>query len=1222
MPIQTRAWCRLLAVAALTAMALLAIVGTAGARTVPVYTYTGKYYDGTGSTAGTLAFGTDVAVNQATNHVYVTDPSRLEGSVSQFDSEGNPLPFSALEGATAVSPHREGADRVAVDNSSTGSAGNIYVLAGNIITGYEPDGRAIGGAFPIGGFGAACSLAVDAEGNIWGVDYRRSVMVEFSSSGVPTGRKVPFTPIAIGQENGTCDLAIDSNDNFYLDISGPEKSFGKKYDSEGNFLYDFIGGSTFGYAQSVDVDLATNDVFVLQNAFGSEYDTEVVEYDESGEAITSFGAPDPAHSFLGLTQPPGFAVSHNAAHVYVANGRDYGGLRHVEIFAPTAQAVVPTTKTEPPALAPTSVTLKGTVDLDGGGDATSCYFEWGSNYLYGQIAECTPPGTITGSGVHTVTAALEGLTHGAQYHYRLVVKNANGILAFGRDRAFRPQGPLTMSPTVVSDVNTDGAVIASKIDPNGGDVRYFVEYGLEDCDLSECARAPAQTGALPKALGVQTASVRLSGLSPDTGYHYRLVAASEFGEVVGNEDTFRTYAVDSTDDTCPNALVRKETAALLLPDCRAYEIVSAQDAGGYDVRSDLVPGQVPLPAKPRANDSMLYSLNFGRVPGVAGEPTNNGLDPYVATRTDSGWTTRYAGIGVGDPPYQAPFASTPLEESEDLSTLAFGGPEICSPCFEDGKTGIPVRRNGGALTQGMAGSLDPGPAAAPDGYIGRRLSADGTHLIFGSTSAFEPGAATGGDVSIYDRNLVTGVTHVVSKTPGGANLPCVQGAGSCHGPGNADGIGSLDVSGDGSRIVVAQRISTDSAGNDYWHPYMNIGDSGSTVDLAPGTTSGVLFDGMTSDGSSVLYTTVDRLTPDDHDSSADIYRADVSPSGDLTLTRVSQGAGAGDTDACDPAAAAGRNNWNTIGASSANGCGALAFAGGAGVAGASGTIYFLSPEKLDGGSGTTNQPNLYVAARGGTPHFVAPLEPGNPAIGHAVEDSAARSFGDIQVTPSGAFAAFSSGNPLTGFPTFGHVAIYRYAADGDTLICASCPTTRASLVADTELSPYGLNLTDDGRVFFTSVETLALRDTGTTTDVYERSGEALSLISTGRSSTDTGLLSASADGVNAFFYTRESMVSSDRNGKTMKIYTAREDGGFLSPVIPQECQASDECHGAGSAAPSSSALPTFQGTGGNYDKPVQKQKKKKHRSKKHRRKHGHHHRNGGTARSADRGRNG
>ena len=116
--------------------------------------------------------------------------------------------------------------------------------------------------------------------------------------------------------------------------------------------------------------------------------------------------------------------------------------------------------------------------------------------------------------------------------------------------------------------------------------------------------------------------------------------------------------------------------------------------------------------------------------------------------------------------------------------------------------------------------------------------------------------------------------------------------------------------------------------------------------------------------------------------------------------------------------------------------------------------------------------------------------------------------------------------------------------EGDSLICASCPTTRASLIADTELSAYGLNLADDGRVFFTSPEALALRDTGSASDVYERKDEKLSLISTGRSSTATGLLSVSADGRNAYFYTRETLVSGDHNGKTVKIYTAREDGGF------------------------------------------------------------------------------
>ena len=81
---------------------------------------------------------------------------------------------------------------------------------------------------------------------------------------------------------------------------------------------------------------------------------------------------------------------------------------------------------------------------------------------------------------------------------------------------------------------------------------------------------------------------------------------------------------------------------------------------------------------------------------------------------------------------------------------------------------------------------------------------------------------------------------------------------------------------------------------------MNIGDASSTVDLAPGANSGVLYDGMAADGSSVLYTTVDQLTADDHDSSADIYRADVGNSS-ATLDRVSNFSGAsGETGDTDP----------------------------------------------------------------------------------------------------------------------------------------------------------------------------------------------------------------------------------------------------------------------------------------------------------------------------------
>jgi hypothetical protein len=1202
-PMSRRA--KIVTVAVFAAAAVWAVAATASARTIPIYTYTGSYYDGLGSTAGTLSQGTDVDVNQSTGNGIVTAVGR-GSTFSQFDSNGDPTPFSALEGATSGDTEVPGSYRVAVDNSGTATNGNFYVVTERIIKAYRPDGTEIGGNFPIGGFRGVCSVAVDNEGNIWGVDFRKSLIAEYDPEGHLTGKSVSFPTVAEGFQNGGCDLAIDSQDNFYLAAWGFKDGFTsvtKKYDPEGNPLYDFAGGfPEFNeFVQSVAVDRSNDHLYALQpSAFANgEFNYEVVEYDSNGEEITSFGAPDPSHSFVGLTSPTGIAVNQQTHEIYVLNGHDYGGEQHVEFFKATGQAVVPTVKTIKPGLTPTSATLKGTVELDGAGDTTACYFEWGTDYRYGNTLPCNPGSPISGSGTNEVTASLAGLTQGARFHYRLVSKNSNGILAYSSDRAFRPQAPPTVGGILVSEVNTDGALISADLNPNGGDTSYRIDYGTEDCDLGGCSSAPLHLSMLPKVLGMQHVSVSLTGLQSDTTYHFRVVATNDAAEVPGPEETLRTYGIGSYVDLCSNAQIRKQMGAVLLPDCRAYELVSAPDAGGYDVRSDLVPGQVPFLAKPRAAGSVLYSLNYGKVPGVAGEPTNHELDPYVATRTQNGWTTSYAGIPVGGPPYQEPFGSKPVAESEDLSTLAFGGSDLCSPCFADGRTGIPYRRSGGPLSQGMAGSIDPGPSAVPDGYVAQPLSGDGTHLIFGSTSAFEGDAATGGDVSIYDRNLLTGVTHVVSKTPGGANLPCLQGPGSCHSPGDGDGIASLAVSEDGSRIVVANRVTTDSSGNDYWHPYMNIGDSASTVDLAPGATHGVLFDGMTADGSAVLYTTGDALTSDDHDTSADIYRAAVAGDGTVTVTRVSTGAGTGDTDSCDPASSSGHNNWNAPGAASANRCDAVAFAGGSGVARGSGAIYFLSPEQLDGGSGTAGQPNLYLGAPGDAPHFIATLDPSDPAIADAVDRSAAVGFGDIQVTPDGSFAVFASGLAVTGYPTLGHTAIYRFSAGADQLDCVSCPTTRATLTADTRLSPYGLNLADDGRVFYTSSEALALQDTGTTADIYEWSNGAVSLLSSGRSPTDSGLLSVSADGVDVFFYTRETLAGNDRNGRTLKIYTAREGGGLPTRPSLQECQASDECHGPSSVAPPAGSLPTFQGTGGNVNQQAKKKHKKKHKKHKH-----------------------
>ena len=270
----------------------------------------------------------------------------------------------------------------------------------------------------------------------------------------------------------------------------------------------------------------------------------------------------------------------------------------------------------------------------------------------------------------------------------------------------------------------------------------------------------------------------------------------------------------------------------------------------------------------------------------------------------------------------------------------------------------------------MHGSI-PQPGAEADGLVKKHFSADGSHFIFSSTSQFEPGGnESTGDVSIYDRNLTTDTTQVVSTDALGDPLTCLQGAGTCHAPGDASGIAELDVSGDGSRIVVGEKVSSDADGNNSYRLFMHIGASAATVALNPGASAGALFDGMTENGSRVFFTTKDHLLGADTDESADIYEASVNGAGAVSLRLLTTDGGTpSNDDSCNPPGIPG---WNV---SEGEGeCSAVALAGGAGVATDSGTFYFFSPELLDGSQGEADQPNLYVVEPDSSPEFVATVD--------------------------------------------------------------------------------------------------------------------------------------------------------------------------------------------------------------------------------------------------------
>ena len=135
-------------------------------------------------------------------------------------------------------------------------------------------------------------------------------------------------------------------------------------------------------------------------------------------------------------------------------------------------------------------------------------------------------------------------------------------------------------------------------------------------------------------------------------------------------------------------------------------------------------------------------------------------------------------------------------------------------------------------------------------------------------------------------------------------------------------------------------------------------------------------------------------------------------------------------------------------------------------------------------------------------------------------------------------------------------------------------------------------------------------DANSRTDVYQYGAGGQQLISSGAGPFNSGLLSASADGTDVFFFTHEPLATEeDQNGSLMRIYDAREGGGFFKLPAAVPCKASDECHGPGTVAP---GPPVIQSSGkttpGNFVVCTKNQVKRhgkcvkkntKHKPKKH-----------------------
>jgi hypothetical protein len=153
------------------------------------------------------------------------------------------------------------------------------------------------------------------------------------------------------------------------------------------------------------------------------------------------------------------------------------------------------------------------------------------------------------SVVHTFPAASVGALSGLAVGPDDAVyagDSANSVI----DRLTAFEGP-TVATEAASAVDARSATLNGAIDPGGSAAKYHYQYGLEPTYGSTTAEEAAGSGS-----GAVPAPAALTGLTPNTAYHYRIVGtnAAAIGEDLsffGEDASFTTVAVAPVLDGSP-----------------------------------------------------------------------------------------------------------------------------------------------------------------------------------------------------------------------------------------------------------------------------------------------------------------------------------------------------------------------------------------------------------------------------------------------------------------------------------------------------------------------------------------------------------------------------------------------------------------------------------------------------------------------------------------------
>lgn len=465
-----------------------------------------------------------IALETTSSDVFATDPGNADGNggpaprVQRFQSDGTPVSAFAIDPALYNSPQA-----IAID--STNDVIYVGVIDNTTSQGavleFQLDGTPAGTLTATAGtaFNNNAIAVNPSNGDVY-VGATDSTLgtplVEvFTSAGAP---KASFDGSS-GNDSalaGIGSIAVDGASRVY--VTDPGKNRVDRFNAAGAFQSTVVDGNARGLGVgALAADASTNEVYVVENGGSVELlnpagATHLDTFGSGGFAVNGIAVNPATHT--AYTSDPGQSL----------------GLIATAFAGPTVTTGSPAT-----GVTATDATVSGTVDPEG--NATSFRFDYGTDLNYGSSSAVGPVGSD--STGHPVSDALSNLLPNTTYHYLVVgIDDATQGTVSGADQTFQTAlaPPILNGTPSATAIQPDGATLNATVDARGSDTNWHFEYGTTTAYGTSSA-----TNTVFASQGDQPVNVQVTGLTPGTTYHFRIVANNGTGgDQTGADGTFRT----------------------------------------------------------------------------------------------------------------------------------------------------------------------------------------------------------------------------------------------------------------------------------------------------------------------------------------------------------------------------------------------------------------------------------------------------------------------------------------------------------------------------------------------------------------------------------------------------------------------------------------------------------------------------------------------------------